>query len=125
MISVPIAYLIDDDHEYFGIGCRGENLVAAMSSKAQIIMKLIRPSKFRERYDKHRLSLGSPLQVLELRTQPKLNPGNASCFVSSLSRLDLNHPPTPVGGIKGLSGERCFCRLDLNYPPTSVGGIRL
>jgi len=37
-------------------------------------------------------------------------------------RLDMNHPPTPVGGISGLS-SRCFCRRDLNYPPTAVGGI--
>jgi hypothetical protein len=36
-------------------------------------------------------------------------------------RLDLNNPPTSVGGIQVTS--RQVCRLDLNNPPTSVGGI--
>ena len=38
------------------------------------------------------------------------------------ARLDLNNPPTSVGGILSV---RCrfSCRLDLNNPPTSVGGI--
>src|ERR1700730_4679364 len=36
--------------------------------------------------------------------------------------LDLNNPPTSVGGIQEL--DLCFgCRPDLNNPPTSVGGI--
>ncbi len=39
-----------------------------------------------------------------------------------LCRLDLNDPPTPVGGIQ--SGRGAFvCRLLLNDPPTPVGGI--
>ena len=39
-------------------------------------------------------------------------------------RLDLNHPPTSVGGIHRFH-ESCRCRLDLNHPPTAVGGIFL
>src|SRR5262245_63284024 len=35
-------------------------------------------------------------------------------------RLDLNHPPTAVGGIRARAS---FCRLDFNDPPTAVGGI--
>ena len=41
----------------------------------------------------------------------------------SLCRLDLNDPPTPVGGIQR-SGRVAFaCRLDLKRSPTPVGGI--
>jgi hypothetical protein len=36
--------------------------------------------------------------------------------------LDLNNPPTPVGGIQAILGIICW--LDLNYPPTAVGGIQ-
>ena len=39
-----------------------------------------------------------------------------------MNRLDLNLPPTAVGGILGF-GVRVFCRLDLKHPPTAVGGI--
>jgi hypothetical protein len=46
------------------------------------------------------------------------NPGALLC------RLDLNDPPTPVGGIRGSRREAFVCRLDLNDPPTPVGGIR-
>ena len=37
-------------------------------------------------------------------------------------RLDLNHPPTSVGGIHSFR-KPSLCRPDLNHPPTSVGGI--
>src|SRR3984893_18710881 len=37
-------------------------------------------------------------------------------------RLDLNHPPTSVGGIRKIP-QAHVCRPDLNNPPTSVGGI--
>ena len=40
------------------------------------------------------------------------------------NRLDLNDPPTSVGGIQE-SRERIFFRLDLKHPPTAVGGIQL
>jgi hypothetical protein len=39
------------------------------------------------------------------------------------ARLDLNNPPTAVGGIQVTS--RWVCRLDLNNPPTAVGGIQV
>jgi hypothetical protein len=39
------------------------------------------------------------------------------------SRLDLNHPPTAVGGIRDAVVRRAS-RLGLNDPPTAVGGIR-
>jgi hypothetical protein len=35
--------------------------------------------------------------------------------------LDLNNPPTAVGGIQKLNV--IASRLDLNNPPTAVGGI--
>jgi hypothetical protein len=38
-------------------------------------------------------------------------------------RLDLNDPPTPVGGIRGSRREAFVSRLGLNDPPTSVSGI--
>src|SRR5882724_7955710 len=41
-----------------------------------------------------------------------------------LCRLDLNDPPTAVGGIQRRSQAAFVCRLDLNDPPTAVGGIR-
>ncbi len=41
----------------------------------------------------------------------------------SLCRLDLNDPPTPVGGIQRSGRVAFVCRLDLNDPPTAVGGI--
>jgi hypothetical protein len=59
------------------------------------------------------------------------NQGDPSTFKSKFTfigpskqtnRLDLNHPPTPVGGIR--KSEADFRRLDLNHPPTPVGGIR-
>ena len=37
--------------------------------------------------------------------------------------LDLNHPPTSVGGI--WLGWASLCRPDFNNPPTAVGGIQL
>ena len=39
-----------------------------------------------------------------------------------MNRLDLNDPPTAVGGIREGS-YAALCRLDLNDPPTAVGGI--
>ena len=36
-------------------------------------------------------------------------------------RLDMNHPPTSVGGIQ--STGSALSRRDLNHPPTPVGGI--
>jgi hypothetical protein len=36
--------------------------------------------------------------------------------------LDLNHPPTAVGGIRKFVTS-LLCRSDLNNPPTAVGGI--
>jgi len=60
-----------------------------------------------------------------------LNPPNGSWGIVKVQpfpygngrlRLDLNHPPTAVGGIwRQASAWR---RLDLNDPPTAVGGIR-
>ncbi len=43
-------------------------------------------------------------------------------WASKRRRLDLNNPPTAVGGIQ----EYCsrVCRSDLNNPPTAVGGIQ-
>ena len=42
--------------------------------------------------------------------------------MGAVYRLDLNEPPTSVGGIReGTMADRC--RLDLNDPPTSVGGF--
>jgi len=41
----------------------------------------------------------------------------------SLCRLDLNDPPTPVGGIQTSGRVAVPCRLGLNHPPTAVGGI--
>src|SRR5215217_3166937 len=41
--------------------------------------------------------------------------------LSTLSRADLNNPPTAVGGI-ARCGD-CDFRNDLNIPPTPVGGI--
>jgi len=38
-------------------------------------------------------------------------------------RLDFNHPPTAVGGIRERASV--LFRLDLNDPPTAVGGIPL
>ena len=38
-----------------------------------------------------------------------------------VTRPDLNHPPTAVGGIQ--SDDITTFRLDLNYPPTAVGGF--
>src|SRR5207247_2198647 len=38
-------------------------------------------------------------------------------------RLDLNHPPTSVGGI--WLGWASLCRPDFNNPPTAIGGIQL
>ncbi len=40
-----------------------------------------------------------------------------------LCRLDLNDPPTAVGGIRGRRREASLCRPHLNDPPTAVGGI--
>ena len=37
-------------------------------------------------------------------------------------RLDLNNPPTSVGGIQKTRSMLAY-RLDLNHPPTPVGGI--
>jgi len=37
-------------------------------------------------------------------------------------RLDLNDPPTAVGGIR--TRASALCRLDFNDPPTAVGGIQ-
>jgi hypothetical protein len=46
-----------------------------------------------------------------------------TCTVQTrANRLDLNNPPTSVGGIQEL-GYRFGCRPDLNNPPTPVGGI--
>src|SRR6185295_13987743 len=42
----------------------------------------------------------------------------------STSGLDLNHPPTPVGGIANQTSDSLHCRLDLNHRPTAVGGIQ-
>src|SRR6266480_396948 len=39
-------------------------------------------------------------------------------------RLDLNNPPTSVGGIQRRLRAPFCCRLDLNNPPTPVGGIQ-
>src|SRR5687768_13084947 len=39
----------------------------------------------------------------------------------SVRRLDLNHPPTPVGGI-WIPRHINLCRSNLNHPPTAVGG---
>ena len=39
-----------------------------------------------------------------------------------LTAMDLNHPPTAVGGIFTRS-ERILIRKILNIPPTAVGGI--
>jgi hypothetical protein len=39
-------------------------------------------------------------------------------------RMDLNDPPTAVGGIPGSRRALFVCRLQLNNPPTAVGGIR-
>ncbi len=43
--------------------------------------------------------------------------------MGAVYRLDLNDPPTSVGGIRGVAMAD-WCRLDLNDPPTSVGGIQ-
>ena len=40
-----------------------------------------------------------------------------------VSRLELNHPPIPIGGIPNF-GELVYS-LYLNNPPTPVGGIWL
>ena len=37
-------------------------------------------------------------------------------------RLDLNDPPTAVGGIR-IRHPFDLCRSNLNQPPTAVGGI--
>ena len=38
-------------------------------------------------------------------------------------RLELNNPPTSVGGIQeGATVD--WCRLDINDPPAATGGIR-
>ena len=39
-----------------------------------------------------------------------------------MHRLDLNNPPTSVGGIPEFLKPIPFS-LDLNHPPTAVGGI--
>jgi hypothetical protein len=41
----------------------------------------------------------------------------------AVSRLELNNPPTAVGGIRE-KATVLLCRLELNNPPTAVGGIR-
>ena len=45
-----------------------------------------------------------------------------SCVFHLVKRLDLNHPPTSVGGLRK-SPEVRPGRLDLKNPPTPVGGI--
>jgi hypothetical protein len=58
---------------------------------------------------------------------PGSNPTNGSWWILQVRptragrRLDLNDPPTSVGGIR--SEASSGCRLTLNDPPTSVGGI--
>jgi hypothetical protein len=43
--------------------------------------------------------------------------------VADWCRLDINNPPTAVGGIRrGTVAD--WCRLDINNPPTAVGGIQ-
>src|SRR6266850_2422900 len=45
------------------------------------------------------------------------NPGTLLC------RLDLNDPPTAMGGYSERQRAAFVCRLTLNHPPTAVGGI--
>ena len=40
-----------------------------------------------------------------------------------MNSLDLNEPPTAVGGIKESLIDD-LSRKDLNHPPTAMGGIR-
>ena len=66
-------------------------------------------------YNERRPLLFLPLGV---RGKDKRRKWNAIC------RLDLNDPPTAVGGIWGNKTASISCRLDLNNPPTAVGGIQ-
>jgi hypothetical protein len=45
-------------------------------------------------------------------------------LMGAMNRLDINDPPTSVGGIR-VGAMAGWCRLDINDPPTSVGGIRV
>ena len=61
------------------------------------------------------------MQGLDLNNPPTPVGGIPEGVVPALGRLDLNNPPTPVGGILGFKSLVC-CRLDLNTLPTPVGG---
>src|SRR5258705_9011254 len=50
---------------------------------------------------------------------PRLNGIQKLFRLRSVSRKDLNNPPTAVGGIYGAGGD--LCREDLNNPPTARG----
>jgi hypothetical protein len=65
----------------------------------------------------HRFVLSSLPSRRERREEKRGIPGAPLC------RLDLNDPPTSVGGILGHVVLAFVCRLHLNDPPTSVGGI--
>jgi hypothetical protein len=82
---------------------------------------------YREQRDGNKNSPNGSWGIVQIR--PPTQSGRAPSKVSSVlrailsrtKRLDLNHPPTSVGGIRKF--RRHPCRLDLNNPPTPVGGI--
>ena len=71
-----------------------------------------------------RFQLHAPSVATKAGSEPSPNSRwgdshSSSCFPC---RLDLNHPPTSVGGIWS-SLPMTACRRDLKNPPTAVGGI--
>jgi len=69
-------------------------------------------------------AVGGLVQIRpRLRTDAPVDQSGLS-FIRRFSKnmLDLNHPPTAVGGISS-AYQSDFCRLDLNDPSTTVGGL--